>query len=343
VIYALKIFNHVFANGDQVITSDKNLDAPRLDALLDEFKPDLIIVYGYFQKYQRRAHRWALKNKVKLAYISDSELRHSRSRLKEWAKYFFIKRYFSGIDYFLTVGDANEAFYKHYSVPPTKMINMHFPINISDFEKSYSNKAQLNALIRNEYKIGSNDLVLSVVGKLVTWKSQGHIIDALKLLESEGVYVHLFILGSGDTIENLKQSAQLLKQSVVHFPGFVTPEKITAYYAATDIYVHPAFLEPHSIAISEAIYMGCPVVLSDRCGSYGKNDDVQESRNGYVYQFGKIDQLANRIKFLATNHKTRMNFGEQSKVIARQFQKRSHYQVLEELLALLNNQTVAHD
>jgi glycosyltransferase involved in cell wall biosynthesis len=331
-------FNHVFVNQDQVIASDKNLDAPKLDVLLDEFKPDLIITYGYFQKLQRRAHRWALKNKVKLAYISDSELRHSRNRLKELLKYFFIKKYFSGIDYFLTVGDANEDFYKYYRVPPEKMINMHFPINISHFEKSFADKNQLNDLIRSEHKIGSDDIVLAVVGKLVAWKNQGHIIEAMKMLENQGTCMHLFVLGSGETLEDLKQSARLLERSVVHFPGFVTPEKLPSYYAATDIYVHPASLEPHSIAISEAIYMECPVVLSDRCGSYGKNDDVQENRNGLVYQFGKIDKLAEKINFLVNNKKMRMDFSEQSKIIARQFQKQSHYQVLDELLASMNNQ-----
>ena len=105
-------FNHVFLNGDAVVPSDKNIDAVSLEEELVIFKPDIIITYGYFQKLQRRAYRWAIANTVKLAYISDSELRHSRSKLKDFIKQFYVKRYFSKIDYFFTVGDANEEFNK---------------------------------------------------------------------------------------------------------------------------------------------------------------------------------------------------------------------------------------
>jgi glycosyltransferase involved in cell wall biosynthesis len=329
-------FEHVFVNGDQILASDENLDAPALDVRLDEFKPDLIITYGYFQTLQRRAHRWALKNKVKLAYISDSELRHKRNRLKELLKYLFIKKYFSKINYFLSVGEANEDFYKFYGVESDRTIRMHFPINVVQFEARYTQSDELREQIRTQHKIEKEEIVLSVVGKLVPWKNQDHIIDAMKVLEDEGAHLHLFVLGSGETFDNLKQKASLLKRSVVHFPGFVSPEDLPSYYAATDIYVHPASQEPHSIAISEAIYMGCPVVLSNRCGSYGDSDDVQESKNGLVYEFGKIDELASKLKLLATNDEMRLKFREHSIQISRQFQNTAHFAMFERLNGLLN-------
>src|SRR5678815_4463419 len=62
-------FEHQFLNGEQVLPTDKNIDALDLDHALQQFEPDLLIIYGYFQKLQRRAHRWALKNKIPLAYI----------------------------------------------------------------------------------------------------------------------------------------------------------------------------------------------------------------------------------------------------------------------------------
>jgi glycosyltransferase involved in cell wall biosynthesis len=64
---------------------------------------------------------------------------------------------------------------------------------------------------------------------------------------------------------------------------------LPAYYAVSDVYIHPPSIEPHSIAMSEAIYVGCPVVLSDRCGSFGPTDDVREGINGFVYSFAEIE------------------------------------------------------
>jgi len=117
-------FDHVFLNDGKTLAADKTLDAPGLDTSLDQFKPDVVIVHGYFQRYQRRAYSWARKNKVPLAYISDSERRQKRNPVKEFVKYFFIRKYFSGINYFLSVGDANESFYRHYGVTPEKIIRM---------------------------------------------------------------------------------------------------------------------------------------------------------------------------------------------------------------------------
>ena len=282
---------------------------------------------------QRRAHRWALLNNVKLAYISDSELRHSRNKWKELIKYFFIKNYFSKINYFLSVGDANEEFYRHYGVREDKMIRMHFPIDVVEFEARFAEKADLRRLTREKYRIPEDQLVLSVVGKLVPWKSQDHIIDAMQVLEKEGIHVCLFILGSGEMLEPWKTKCDILKKSVVHFTGFVNPEELPAYYAATDIYVHPASIEPHSIAISEAIYMGCPVVISDRCGSYGETDDLQIGRNGYIFEFGNINDLASKLMMLIKDSEKRKKFGSYSHEVGLLTQSISHDLVMKELIS----------
>jgi glycosyltransferase involved in cell wall biosynthesis len=325
-------FDHIFLNGEALSQADKNLDAPSLNNELDAYKPDIVFTYGYFQKVQRRAYHWALKNKVKIAYISDSELRHKRNPAKEFLKSIFLKRYFSKIDCFLTMGNANENFYKKYGVSECKFIRMHYPIDFAAYQKSYNQKELLRKKIRSQYQIDENEIVISVVGKLVEWKNQDHIIEAMKLLENEAIYLYLFIIGSGEMKEQWEIKAKELKQSKVFFPGFVDIEELPFYYAATDIYIHPASMEPHSVAISEAIMMGCPIILSDRCGSYGKEDDVQEEKNGYVFTFGDIPQLAAKIKLLVKDENRRKAFSVYSHNIAVQFQAISHFAVLSKLM-----------
>jgi glycosyltransferase involved in cell wall biosynthesis len=327
----LDAFDHVFLNKKN-LPADKMLDAPSLENALNDYSPDMLIVYGYFQKYQRRAYRWAKKNNVWMAYISDSERKQKRNPVKEWIKYPFIRKYFSGINYFLSVGNANEEFYRHYGVASKKMIRMHFPIDIFYYNKKFPCKEQLRKSIRTDHHIGNDETVLSVVGKLVPWKNQADIIDAMVLLERRNIITHLFIIGSGAMLEELKKKAMSLSKSKVHFTGFINPGELPSYYAATDIYVHPAAVEPHSLAISEAIYMGCPVIISDRCGSYGENDDVQEERNGLVYSCADIDQLAEKIIFLVNNKETRSGYGGHSHAIAEQFQRRAHGDFINELM-----------
>lgn len=326
-------FNHHFLNGDAVIQADKNLNADSLETELEKFHPHLIFTYGYFQKLQRRTSRWAFKNKVKLAYISDSESRHKTNAIKEYVKSIFLRRYFSKMDYFLTMGNANEAYYKKNGVPDEKMIRMHYPIDFEVYKNSFDEKATLRKKIRDKYEISEDKIVLSVVGKLVPWKNQGHIIQAMKLLEEDGIFLNLFMIGSGEMRDEWEQKANKLKVSKVHFTGFVNIDELPMYYAATDIYVHPASLEPHSVAISEAIIMGCPIILSDRCGSYGETDDVQVGKNGYVYEFGNIKELAEKIKILSKNKIKRHSFGKYSHELGMQFQQNSHSVFFKKLIS----------
>jgi glycosyltransferase involved in cell wall biosynthesis len=326
-------FDHVFLNDGAILPPDKDLDAPMIGEALDQYHPDMLIVYGYFQRFQRRAYRWAIKNKARVAYISDSERNKKENRLKEWLKYPFIRSYFSGIDYFLTVGDANERFYSYYSVPSRKIIRMHFSIDIKYYEKSFACRERMRKETRQRYAIPENEIVLSVVGKLVPWKKQGDIIDAMKLLEARGCTVHLFVVGSGETMPVLQQKANSLSASKVYFTGFIKPENLPAIYAATDVYIHPATVEPHSLAISEAIYMGCTVLIGDRCGSYGKNDDVQDGYNGLVFKSGNMNDLADKLNCLLEDPSRLELFGNRSHELAVNFQERSHYGVVDELVS----------
>jgi glycosyltransferase involved in cell wall biosynthesis len=325
-------FDHHFLNGEESVPVSRKLDAPSLDLELSLFNPDLLVLYGYYQRFQRRAYRWALRNGVKLAYISDSEMRQRKNPIKEFFKKIYIRNYFSKIHFFLSVGNANEEYYQSCGVAKEKIIRMHFPIDVQSYEGKYVLRESLRREIRQQYGIGEDELVLSVVGKLVLWKSQDHIIDAMVNLEQQSIYGHLFIIGSGEMQERWEQKASLLKRSKVHFTGFVSPEELPSYYAATDIYVHPAMIEPHSIAISESIYMGCSVILSDRCGSYGESDDVQEGKNGFIYLYANIHSLSLKIKQLWLDHGMRISFSKHSLLIAHEFQRIAHFDVLNNLI-----------
>lgn len=332
----LEYFDHEFLNEGRVIPISKNIDAPELEIKLKEFNPDLVIVYGYFQKIQRRAFKWAKKNQIAIVYISDAQRKGDKSIIREVVKYPFLYRYFSKISAFLTVGNANEEFYKFYGVDERRLFRMHFPIDIVLYKKSYESKLNLRNTLRVNLGIMESELVLSVVGKLIESKNQGDIIESMIQLEKEDIYCHLLVLGSGVMMEKWKSKAEKLKTSKVHFMGFVQPEDLPSYYASSDIYVHPARIEAHSLAVSEAIYMGCPVIISDKCGSYGESDDVQINKNGFVYECCNINQLSESIKLLSKNHSLRKEFSAYSHKIADQFQKQSHFDILDSLKSLVS-------
>lgn len=122
----------------------------------------------------------------------------------------------------------------------------------------------------------------------------------------------------------------------VIFTKFIDVHDLPKYYAASDIYIHPPDKEPYALVISEAIYMECPMILSDRCGSYSPTDDVQPGKNGFVYKCGNISQLANRMEMLAANTELRRQFWEFSHLYAQQSQETSHFFGLKAALTAFN-------
>lgn len=325
-------FNHEFLNGSTTLQSTPDLDAENLDEKLNEFAPDLVVHYGYFHKLAKRARNWAITNNVKLAYISDAEHKQKRPIWKEVLKFPYLYKFFKKETYFFTVGDANEKYYSFYGVPKSKMKRMRFAIDIRSYDKAVGQKEILRNNFRKEHHIEPHDIAISVVGKLVDWKSQDHLIKLLQQLEQSypAKKFHLLIAGSGPMEEQWKTLAKNIKSNQVHFLGFVNPIDLPAIYAASDVYVHPALIEPHSLSISEAIYMGCPIIVANTSGSWGNDDDVQINKNGYVYQHGNLNELQQQLIKIIEENKFE-TFGKYSLEISRKFQQQSHFGIIKKI------------
>jgi glycosyltransferase involved in cell wall biosynthesis len=326
-------FNHVFLNGEENIPITNKINAKSLHDELKKYHPDVVVIYGYIQALERNAFRWAIHNKKKIFYISDTEFLQKRNPLKEFIKNLVVKHYFKKIAGFLTVGDSNEESYLKRGVPPYKLFKMHFPIDVVAYEDAYNNKDFLRKNLRETYSINDDEFLCCMVGKLVPWKNQVDIIDALILLEKQDIYLHLFIIGSGPDQEALTKKAKKLNKSKVHFTGFVNVSELPAYYAMCDVYIHAASIEPHSLSISEAIYMGKPIIVSDKCGSIGPADDVIKDKNGLVFKTADIDDLANKISTLYLNKSTCIKFGDTSHHLALAYQKKAHGEAMKEAIS----------
>ncbi|WP_179333439.1 glycosyltransferase family 4 protein [Winogradskyella costae] len=306
-----------------------------IESVLDSLDPDIIIVYGYSQLVQKNAYNWALKFGKKIFYVSDSTSHRKQNPVIYKVKKTKFKPYFKAIDICLSVGDSNESVYRGYGVPDYKMVRTFFPIDTVIADEKYSKKAELNALIRAKYNISKDTLVISTIGKIEIFKRQEDLIALLSDLESIGIKAHAFICGSGKALEFLQQEAKKLKSNTVTFTGFVKPIELLDILCASDLYVHPSSREAHSLSITEAIYFGCPVILSDACGSYGPTDDIRPGKNGFVYPVGDIIALTTRVKQLFENPKLMSEFSKASVEIGRYTQKLAHGEALQSAINLV--------
>ena len=309
-------FDHRFLNRGKDIQIDGAIDAPDLDAELDAFDPDAVMVYGYGKKVNRRAYLWARRKHKAIIYQADSELRHSRQVLRRALKRLYLPSFFRHIDAFLTVGDANERYLEYYGADPSRFVRSSFPINVELFALAFEHRHGLAERIRSRHEIAKDEVVLCVVGKLISIKAQEKLIEAISELGNSETKIALLVVGSGPEEARLQELSRTVQRHRIIFTGFINADELPAYYACADIYVHPSRVDAHSLAISEAMFMGCPLIISESCGSWGATDDLRPGVNGLIYPTEDSHALVVAIKRVAGNRDLREWFGKNSREIA---------------------------
>jgi len=328
-------FPHEFLPGAVGKEIGLAIDSPDLSAQLSAFSPNAVVVYGYAQKLQRRALHWAGATNTPVLMISDSELRAARNWAKRLIKAFALPSIFERVSLFLTVGDANEAYYRKYGVPDSRFIRCPFPIDASHYDSVVARREECRTTVRSKLEIPGHHKVLLMVGKLVPWKRQADLVRFSNSIRTEREDVTVVLAGTGPDETPLRALARSVGAGGVLFAGFVPPSELAEYYCAADVYVHCSEREPHSLAISEAIYCGLPVIISDRCGSYGPTDDVRPGVNGFVYRCGDIRDLSLRLSVTLGERTNRARMREASQRIGRDNQRLAHGSALIQALTAL--------
>jgi glycosyltransferase involved in cell wall biosynthesis len=330
-------FPHEFLSDADGKAIGSSLDAADLADRLTAFSPDVVVIYGYSQTLQRRALRHSKAANIPVLMISDSELRASRGWLKRIFKAVVLPRIFRKVTLFLTVGDANDAYYRWYGVRDDRFIRSFFPIDVQHYDLIAERKDECRQEIREQLGIPAHHRVVLMVGKLVPWKRQMDLVRFSNSIQGSVGDVTVVFAGTGQDETALRAQALRIGLGGVVFAGFVSPEDLAKYYCAADLYVHCSEREPHSLAISEAIYCGLPVVLSDQCGSYGPTDDVQPGLNGLVYRCGDVAEMSQQLLYLLDDKVGHARMCKASAQLGRAHQALAHGVALRQALAIIDS------
>lgn len=131
------------------------------------------------------------------------------------------------------------------------------------------------------------------VGRLKAQKALEISIDAMKLLKDSGVKARWYVLGEGDQRAFLESQIRQrgLEQDFILMGAVDNPYP---WFAQADLYVHCSRFEGKSIAIQEALLLGCPVVVSD-CS--GNREQLTDGVNGQLCRLS-ASEIARTIREL---------------------------------------------
>jgi len=192
------------------------------------------------------------------------------------------------IDKFIYIGEENKKFYDQYNIKEDRLIFFPYCVDNDNLTKFSLNHTKQQC--RLHLKLNPEKFIILFSGKLIDKKKPQ---DLLQAFYKSGLsnFSDLIFIGDGNLSKGLKNYVQEKKIDNVHFIGFVNQSKISKYYKAADLFVLPSGIgETWGLVVNEAMLFSLPIIVSDRVGC--AKDLVRHNENGFVFQYGNIDDLS---------------------------------------------------
>ncbi|MGH9387898.1 MAG: glycosyltransferase family 4 protein [Vicinamibacterales bacterium] len=190
--------------------------------------------------------------------------------------------------------------------PTDKVHVVHPGVDGNKFRPGIGRDAIRSLLLRE------GELLLLSVGRLQTRKGHDLVIRALPHILGSSPSLRYVIVGEGPEASRLKALvAELGLTNRVSFAGPVPADKLPAYYAAADIFVHPnrmdgSEFEGFGLVFLEAAAAGL-AAIGGRSG--GVPEAVEHGRTGLLVGGDDVGELAATIQLLAQSRALREQLG----------------------------------
>src|SRR3989344_2900684 len=94
------------------------------------------------------------------------------------------------------------------------------------------------------------------------------------------------------------------------FLGFVSRKKMPVLFASHSVFVLPSDFEAMSLAVLEAMSSECCIIASN---AFGVQEQVDNFRNGFVFDKGSIEQLSNALDLVLDDSALQRKLGKNAR------------------------------
>lgn len=252
----------------------RGLDNPDLPRRLAEWRPEVVLLFGY--KYLTHL-RLILGAPCPLVFRGDSHLLDQPS--PPWLKRCLLGRLYRRFAAVTCVGRANLDYFRTFGVPERKLFHAPHAVDAAHFSPTPALLAQAAAL-RAELGLAGHRILL-FAGKLIAKKQPRELLAAF--LEQPAAGWSLVFVGDGDELPALRALAATKPDRAVRFLPFANQSEMPVRYLMADVFALPSRGpgETWGLAVNEAMHLGRPCLVSDRVGC--QQDLVTEGETGWVF------------------------------------------------------------
>lgn len=214
--------------------------------------------------------------------------------------------YYQGVDRYIAVSQFYRDKMIEFGFSPKQVVCIPNYIDASRFERPYDDQGY--ALF---------------FGRLSYEKGLDHLLDAIALTPD----IRLIIAGTGPSEEQLKKAVKNRGLNNVTFLGFVSGNKLLDLISKASFAVIPSiWYENCPMSILESFALQTPVIGAEIGGI---PELVNHETDGYTYQAGNSQALADVMQTMMTETERRQQMGEAGrKKIIKDFNEITHYQRL---------------
>ena len=164
----------------------------------------------------------------------------------------------------LMISSLQQPFFeKHYATPPERFHLL--PPGISPDRRAPANAPEIRAAFRQEFGLGSDELLLLQLGSGFKTKGLDRSLKAVAALpEALRSRTRLIVIGQDEPAPFQRQAQGLgLAGQVSILPG---RSDIPRFLLGADLLIHPAYNENTGTVLLEALVAGLPVLTTAVCG-----------------------------------------------------------------------------
>ncbi len=159
--------------------------------------------------------------------------------------------------------------------------------------------------------------IIGYLGRLKKYKSVEDLLSAFAIVVKQVQDARLVIMGDWAARPSLERVASdLMITSRVDFLGFVSPAEKIRRLHSMNLVVNTSAKEGWGLTVIEANACGVPVIASD---VPGLRDSVLDEKTGLLYEYGNIEQLAEKILLVMRDGNLRSRLSREAVTWAQQF------------------------
>ncbi len=280
-----------------VLQGQSPLQAWRLARWICSLQPDLVIVAGYYPRFQLLLALFLRLLGVRIGLRSDNTLSHTI--LKGWRGWLRrqavgrIQRFFHS---WHPVGNQALAYLRALSGTNRPSYRFAYAVDNDWFASRSAVERSGRAQWLADCGWPADAFVVLGIMKWTVREDPLTLVRAFAHVQRHCPRARLLLVGDGPLQVQVQQAIAPFA-TLVHCPGFVAYSSLPQWYGYADVFVHPCPDEPWGVSVNEAMACGLPVLAAAGVGA--GEELIEPGCNGLRFDNGDALSLASQLQQLA--------------------------------------------